>query len=70
MQPAPPAEMSPNDRETQNRQAIQSKNGNSGDLNPDNYSRMAFAFANLRSQLGGTLTVSGYRVRIVKIRSK
>ncbi len=67
--PAPPETMIPNDRATLDKEAITNPQGRSIDLNHDNSTRFALMFANIRKDLGETLTNDGdYRVWIVGIK--
>lgn len=67
--PAPPDKLLPNDRATMDMQAKTNPQGRSMDLNLDEMSRFAIMFANVRRDLGQTLTADGdYRVWIVSIK--
>jgi hypothetical protein len=66
--PAPPDKLLPNDRRTLDMWAKTSPQGRSVDLNTDQYSRFALMFANVRKDLGETLTSDGdARVWVVTI---
>ncbi len=67
--PAPPDKLLPNDRTTMDMQAKTNPQQRSKDLNLDATSRFAIMFANVRRDLGQTLTADGdYRVWIVSIK--
>lgn len=67
--PAPPDKLLPNDRRTLDMWAATSPQGRSVDLNTDQYSRFALMFANVRKDLGETLTSDGdARVWVVTIK--
>jgi len=67
--PAPPDKLLPNDRRTLDMWAKTSPQGRSVDLNTDQYSRFALMFANVRKDLGETLTSEGdARVWVVTIK--
>jgi len=67
--PAPPDKLLPNDRRTLDMWAKTSPQGRSVDLNTDQYSRFALMFANVRKDLGETLTSDGdARVWVVTIK--
>ena len=67
--PAPPDKPLPNDRATMDMEAKTNPQGRSMDLNLDSRSRFAIMFANVRRDLGQTLTADGdYRVWIVSIK--
>lgn len=67
--PAPPDKLLPNDRRTMDMWAATSPQGRSVDLNNEQFSRFALMFANVRKDLGETLTSDGdARVWIVSIK--
>ena len=67
--PAPPDKLLPNDRRTMDMWAKTSPQGRSVDLNTDQFSRFALMFANVRKDLGETLTSDGdARVWVVTIK--
>jgi len=66
--PAPPETLLPRDRATLDLEAKGDAQGRSVDLNMDSHSRIALMFANVRKDLGETLTTEGdFRVWIVSI---
>jgi hypothetical protein len=66
--PAPPETLLPRDRQTLDLEAKGDAQGRSVDLNLDSHSRIALMFANVRKDLGETLTTEGdFRVWIVSI---
>ena len=67
--PAPPDKLLPDDRRTMDMWAKTSPQGRSVDLNTDQFSRFALMFANVRKDLGETLTSDGdARVWVVTIK--
>jgi len=67
--PAPPEKLIPTDRKTMDMEAATNPQGRSIDLNLDSSTRFALMFANVRKDLGETLTADGdYRVWIVSIK--
>ena len=67
--PAPPDKLLPNDRRTMDMWAATSPQGRSVDLNNEQFSRFALMFANVRKDLGETLTSDGdARVWVVTIK--
>jgi hypothetical protein len=67
--PAPPDKLLPDDRRTMDMWAATSPQGRSVDLNNEQFSRFALMFANVRKDLGETLTSEGdARVWVVTIK--
>ena len=67
--PAPPDKLLPNDRRTMDMWAATSPQGRSVNLNNEQFSRFALMFANVRKDLGETLTSDGdARVWVVTIK--
>lgn len=67
--PAPPDKLLPDDRRTMDMWAKTSPQGRSVDLNNEQFSRFALMFANVRKDLGETLTSDGdARVWVVTIK--
>jgi hypothetical protein len=67
--PKPPDKLLPNDRETLDMEAQTNPDGASKDLNLDSSSLFAIMFANVRKDLGETLSADGdYRVWITSIK--
>lgn len=67
--PAPPDKLLPDDRRTMDMWAATSPQGRSVDLNNEQFSRFALMFANVRKDLGETLTSDGdARVWVVTIK--
>ena len=67
--PEPPEKLLPTDRATMDMIAKTNPRGISIDLNTDRFSRFALMFANVRKDLGETLTNNGdYRVWVVAIK--